>query len=193
MGWLALTEACAQVQRWRAEAGFQGQLSVSINMTAAHLKHRELIERMVAALREAGLTDHALNFEITEGILIEDPERARTVLDELRALGVGVHLDDFGTGYSSLQYLHELPLDAIKIDRRFIARLGRESRDGQVATTIRELARNIGVPVIAEGVETNEQLALVRGLGCEYAQGYLFSHALPPEEVSELLRSNPSW
>ena len=193
MGWLALTEACDQVRRWRAEAGFQGHLTVSINMTAAHLRHRELTERMVSALKESGLTDRALNFEITEGILIDDPERASKVLSELRALGVGVHLDDFGTGYSSLQYLHELPLDAIKIDRRFIARLGRETREAQVAATIRELARKIGVPVIAEGVETAEQLAFVRGLGCEYAQGYFFSHPLPPNEVSELLCSNPSW
>jgi EAL domain-containing protein (putative c-di-GMP-specific phosphodiesterase class I) len=100
---------------------------------------------------------------------------------------------NFGTGYSSLQYLHELPLDAIKIDRRFVARLGRESREAQVAATIRELARKIGVPVIAEGVETPEQLALVRALECEFAQGYYFSHPLPPAEMSELLRSNPSW
>jgi diguanylate cyclase (GGDEF)-like protein len=193
MGWLALTEACEQIRSWRAENGFQGHLSVSINMTAAHLRHRELIERMVAALKAAGLTDRALNFEITEGILIDDPERAKKVLNELRALGVGVHLDDFGTGYSSLQYLHELPLDAIKIDRRFIARMGRNSPEAPVAATIRELARNIGVPVIAEGVETPEQLALVRGLGCEFAQGYLFSHPLPPDGISELLSSNPSW
>lgn len=193
MGWLALTEACDQIRHWRAENGLEAPLSVSINMTAAHLRHRDLADKMRVALGEWGLTDHALNFEITESILIDDPERARTVLSELRALGVGVHLDDFGTGYSSLQYLHELPLDAIKIDRRFIARLGRDTREAQVAATIRELARQIGVPVIAEGVETPEHLAHVRALGCEYAQGYLFSYPLPPAEMSELLRSNPRW
>ena len=193
MGWLALTEACDQIRTWRSQHGMQGPLSVSINMTAAHLRHRELAEKMRVALGDSDFSHHTLNFEITESILIDDPERAKTVLNELRALGVGVHLDDFGTGYSSLQYLHELPLDAIKIDRRFVARLGRESREAQVAVTIRELARQIGVPVIAEGVETPEQLALVRALGCEFAQGYLFSYPLPPAEMSELLRSNPSW
>jgi diguanylate cyclase (GGDEF)-like protein len=193
MGWLALTEACEQIRSWRAADAFGHPVTVSINMTAAHLRHRDLGEKMRAALTGAGLSDHALNFEITEGILIDDPERAKIALNELRALGVGVHLDDFGTGYSSLQYLHELPLDAIKIDRRFVARLGRESREAQVAATIRELARKIGVPVIAEGVETPEQLALVRALECEFAQGYYFSHPLPPAEMSELLRSNPSW
>lgn len=193
MGWLVLTEACEQIRRWRAQGNSPHQLSVSINMTAAHLRHRELLERMRAALHQAGLRDHALNFEITEGILIDDPESARNALNDLRALGVGIRLDDFGTGYSSLQYLHELPLDAIKIDRRFIARLGRESREGQVAATIRELARTLGVPVIAEGVETAEQLAMVRALECEYAQGYFFSHPLPPGQVSELVQANPQW
>jgi diguanylate cyclase (GGDEF)-like protein len=193
MGWLALTEASEQIRQWRARDGLPGPLSVSINMTAAHLRHGELIEKMRVALEQPGLSDHALNFEITEGILIDDPERAKNVLGELRALGVGVHLDDFGTGYSSLQYLHELPLDAIKIDRRFVGRMGLDSREAQVAATIRELARKIGVPVIAEGVETAEQLALVRALGCEYAQGYLFSHPLPPDEMSAFLQTNPRW
>jgi len=193
MGWLALTEATEQIRHWRAQNGTRAQLSVSINMTAAHLRHRDLAEKMRIALGNSDLSNRSLNFEITESILIDDPERAKVVLAELRALGVGVHLDDFGTGYSSLQYLHELPLDAIKIDRRFIARLGGESREAQVAATIRELARKIGVPVIAEGVETTEHLALVRALGCEFAQGYLFSRPLPPAEMAELLHRNPQW
>jgi diguanylate cyclase (GGDEF)-like protein len=193
MGWLTLTQACDQVREWRSRNHEVANVPVSINMTAANLSHREMGDRMRGALGAFGLTSRALNVEITEGLLVGDPTRAKQVLDEMRALGVGVHIDDFGTGYSSLQYLHELPLDAIKIDRRFVARLGGTTREAQVATTIRELARHIGVPVIAEGVETAEQLAQVRALGCEFAQGYLFSHPLPPAEITALLEQNPRW
>lgn len=188
MGWSILTRACEQLREWHDREEPIAKLPVSINFTAAHLTRGELANRVRDALEAARLPDHTLNIEVTEGLLIEDPDRAKQAIDDLRSLGVGVHIDDFGTGYSSLQYLHELPLDAIKIDRRFIS--GGVKREGMahVASTIRELARRIGVPVIAEGVETQDQLDLVRALGCEFAQGYLFSHPLPPAEASEVVR-----
>jgi EAL domain-containing protein (putative c-di-GMP-specific phosphodiesterase class I) len=170
-----------------------GSISMSINITAAHLGNRDLADRIKELITSCELPAGSLAVEITEGQLIGDNKGAKVILDQLRALGVSIHLDDFGTGYSSLAYLHELPLDAIKIDKRFIARLEGGGRDAQVVGTIRELARGLGIPVIAEGVETLEQLALVRALGCEYAQGYLFAKALPPAELSALLRQDPSW
>jgi len=191
MGWLAMTEACDQLRRWRALGGPYAGLAVSINISAAHLRHREIVEKMRVAVGD--LPPGSVNLEITESLLIEDPKRAKAMLAELRAFGVGIYLDDFGTGYSSLQYLHELPLDVIKIDRRFIARLGRESRDAHVAATIRELARQLQIPVVAEGVETHEHLVHVRALECEFAQGYLFSYPLPVTEVSALLDRDPRW
>jgi diguanylate cyclase (GGDEF)-like protein len=190
LGWTVLAQACDQLRAWRGTYASAEQLAVSINFTAAHLANEEIVGRMRSALIEYGLPRRALNLELTESLLI-DAERAKSLLEEVRAMGIGVHIDDFGTGYSSLQYLHELPLDAIKIDRRFIARVGGDSREAQVAATIRELARHIGVPVIAEGVETEEQLQHVRSIGCEYAQGYLFSHPLPPAEISALLERTP--
>ena len=191
LGWKVLERACSQLGTWRDSAGMR-VLPVSVNMTASNLG-KELSERMRAVLGEHSLPGTVLSLEITEGLLVRDPEAARRVLEELRALGVGIHIDDFGTGYSSLRYLHELPVDAIKIDRRFVTRMGDGSREGQVAVTIRELARQIGVPVVAEGVETPEQLARVRALGCEYAQGFLFSPPLPPEDIVAFLEDGPRW
>jgi EAL domain-containing protein (putative c-di-GMP-specific phosphodiesterase class I) len=191
MNWSVLTQGCRQLQEWLT--GTHQGMAMSINITAANLGHASMLDRIRAELTGRALGQGSLNVEITESVLIGDPTQAKRILGELRALGVGVHLDDFGTGYSSLNYLHELPLDAIKIDRRFIARLGGSQPDGHVVATIRELARSMGVPVIAEGVETEEQLAGVRGLGCEYAQGYFFSRPLPRDEMAALMRRDPVW
>jgi diguanylate cyclase (GGDEF)-like protein len=191
MNWKVLAQGCRQLEEWHAHT--RTGMGMSINITAANLSHASMLDRIRAELTGRAFAQGSLNVEITEGVLIGDPKQAKRILAELRALGVGVHLDDFGTGYSSLNYLHELPLDAIKIDRRFIARLGGSEPDGHVVSTIRELARSMGVPVIAEGVETEEQLARVRDLGCEYAQGYLFSHPLPRDEMAALMRRDPVW
>jgi diguanylate cyclase (GGDEF)-like protein len=191
MNWTLLAQGCRQLQQWRSQT--PTGMAMSINLTAANLSHASMLDRIRAELTGRALGQGTLNVEITEGVLIRDPKQAKRILGELRALGVGVHLDDFGTGYSSLNYLHELPLDAIKIDRRFIARLGGGQADGHVVATIRELARSMGVPVIAEGVETEEQLERVRQLGCEYAQGYYFSQPLPHAEMAALMRRNPVW
>ena len=191
MNWNVLSQGCRQLEEWRTQS--RSDMGMSINITAASLSHTSMVDRIRAELTGRDIRHGSLNVEITEGVLIGDPKQARMILEELRALGVGVHLDDFGMGYSSLNYLHELPLDAIKIDRRFIARLGGPNGDGHLASTIRELARSMGVPVIAEGVETEAQLAAVRDLGCEYAQGYLFSEPLPREEMAALIQRDPVW
>jgi diguanylate cyclase (GGDEF)-like protein len=193
MNWSVLTQGCRQLEEWLTQT--RSDMGMSINITAANLSHTSMIDRIRAEMTERGIGQGSLNVEITESVLIGDPKQAKRVIGELRALGVGVHLDDFGMGYSSLNYLHELPLDAIKIDRNFIARLGGSGPrvDGHVVSTIRELARSMGVPVIAEGVETEAQLAAVRDLGCEYAQGYFFSEPLPRDEMAALIQRDPLW
>jgi diguanylate cyclase (GGDEF)-like protein len=192
MGWFTLNRACRQLSEWRERPGSNENLSMSINLTAAHFRQRNVTEQVGDVLSATGIS-HGLNFEITERILIGDHVQACAVLGSLRELGVRIHLDDFGTGYSSLQYLHELPFDAIKIDRGFIGRMRNGGRDAQVVTTIRELARQLGVPVIAEGVESAEHLRLVRELGCEYAQGYHFARPLPADATADLMASQPQW
>lgn len=131
--------------------------------------------------------------EITETIAIDDPERTRGMLDELRGLGVRMYLDDFGTGYSSLGQLHRLSLDAIKIDRSFVMRMTEGPMHCQLVHTVRNLPRNIGVTVIGEGVETVQQLEESRALGCESAQGYLFSRPVPAIEMERILERDPRW
>jgi len=191
MNWTVLAQGCRQLEEWLTQS--RTGMAMSINITAANLSHASMLDRIRAELTGRALVYGSLNIEITERVLIGDPTQAKKMLGELRELGVGVHLDDFGTGYSSLNYLHELQLDAIKIDRRFIARLGGSAPNSHVMSTIRELARSMGVPVIAEGVETEEQLACVRDLGCEYAQGYFFSRPLPRDEMANLMRRDPVW
>jgi diguanylate cyclase (GGDEF)-like protein len=191
MNWTVLSQGCRQLEEWHTHT--RTDMAMSINITAANLSHASMLDRIRAELSGRALGQGCLNVEITERVLIGDPKQAKKTLGELRELGVGVHLDDFGTGYSSLNYLHELPLDAIKIDRRFVARLGGREPDAHVVSTIRELARSMGVPVIAEGVETEEQLASVRKLGCEYAQGYFFSRPLPRDEMAALMHRDPVW
>jgi diguanylate cyclase (GGDEF)-like protein len=193
MDWWIVTRGCQQLHEWIEGATAKRDLGVSVNITAAHLKNRDLCEGIRGVLDKAGLPQHCLNLEVTEGTLIGDVENAKAILNQLRALGVSIHLDDFGTGYSSLHVLHELPLDAIKIDRRFIAHVAHSERDTQLVSTIRELARQMGLPVIAEGVETKEQLEVVRALQCEYAQGYVFSRPVPAAEMAELLTLDPRW
>lgn len=192
LDWLTITQACRQLRSWRESLPGEAKLGVSVNVTAAHFRQRDVAQHVGSILDAQGVSD-GISLEVTERMLIGNIAQTKAVLQELRALGVGIHLDDFGTGYSSLQYLHELPFDVIKIDRSFVARMQHGGRDAQLVTTIRELARQLGVPVIAEGVETEEHLALVRELGCEFAQGYLFARPLPSEEIQAMLASGRQW
>ena len=192
LGWFTIDQACQQLRSWRDRAPGTSPAGVSVNVTAAHLRQRDMAEHVASILSAQGLSG-GISLEVTERMLIGNMAQAKAVLEELRSLGIGIHLDDFGTGYSSLQYLHELPFDVIKIDRSFIARMQNGGRDAQLVSTIRELARQLGVPVIAEGVETPQHLALVRELGCEYAQGYLFARPLPPDEMEAMLASGSQW
>lgn len=187
MGWWVLAQSCPQLADWRRRYGTDLDVTLSVNVGAVHLAQRDVVSRVESVLNASRLPGSCVNLEITEGALISDPERARVTLEALGALGVSIHLDDFGSGYSSLRYLQELPLNAIKIDRAFIAQMPRGGRHVQMVATMRELARQIGAAVIAEGIETADQLELVRSLGIEYGQGYFLAEPMPSVKIDELL------
>ena len=144
-------------------------------------------EGLVRAIIEMA---HCLKLEITESYLIDNSDKAVKIMNRLRKLGVELSLDDFGTGYSSLSYLHRLPLNSLKIDRSFINRMTESGENGQIVRTIIEMAQNLKMKVIAEGIETAEQLAQLKGLDCGYGQGYFFSRPLDTELAADFIEGN---
>jgi diguanylate cyclase (GGDEF)-like protein len=196
IGSWVLKEACRQMCEWQREfpqlAGTD-PLALSVNLSVKQFAQRGFVEHVAETIRASGLDPRSLKLEITESFVIDDALGTRGMLEELRALGVKIYLDDFGTGYSSLAYLHTLPLDAIKIDRSFVTGMEVGPTQLQLVQTVRALAHNIGVVAVAEGVETEGQLRTLRSLGCESAQGYLFSKPVAAAEIGVLLRSNPRW
>ncbi len=167
-----------------------------MNLSARQLREPGLVDAVAATLHDHGLPPGALKLELTESSLVQDPAAAAVVLRALKKREVQVYLDDFGTGYSSLSSLHRLPLDALKIDRSFVAGLDGGStgahKGAEIVRTIVALARSLGVRVVAEGVETREQLAALHALGCDFAQGYLIGRPLPADEfASAFLGASP--
>jgi EAL domain-containing protein (putative c-di-GMP-specific phosphodiesterase class I) len=183
-----LAEACAQIQRWRAEDPRHGSLRVCVNLSALQFSREGLTDHIGALLRQTGISSRQLGLEMTESSLTPDPDTASEVLGALRRLGVSLLMDDFGTGYSSLHHLHAFPFDILKIDRSFVGRMAQGDQPLQIVRTIIELARVLGMDVVAEGIETREQYALLRKLGCRLGQGFLFAPPLPAERMTELLR-----
>jgi diguanylate cyclase (GGDEF)-like protein/PAS domain S-box-containing protein len=186
LGAWVMGEAARQLAEWRAELPAAAGLEVSVNVSPWQLREPGLVDAVADTLGEHGLPPAALKLELTESSLVEDPATAAGVLRALKRRQVQVYLDDFGTGYSSLSSLHRLPLDALKIDRSFVGEMDGAStgahRGAEIVRTIVAMARSLGVRVVAEGVETREQLAALRALGCDYAQGFLISPPLPAAE-----------
>jgi EAL domain-containing protein (putative c-di-GMP-specific phosphodiesterase class I) len=183
-----LAEVCNQIQAWCCEDPRHTSLRVCVNLSARQFAREGLTDHVEALLHRSGVASHQLGLEMTESSLIPDKHTAEEVLGDLHRLGVSLLMDDFGTGYSSLHYLHSFPFDVLKIDRSFVTRMTHGEQPLQIVRTIIELARVLGMDVVAEGIETREQYALLRKLGCRYGQGFLFSRPLPAEQMSELLR-----
>lgn len=175
IGWTVLNEACKQMKEWRDRMQVTNGLFVSVNLSTGQFAQPGLVASIIHVLRETGLDPSALKLEITESVVIQSPESANEILRQLRALGIRVAIDDFGTGYSSLAYLLRYPIDTLKIDRSFISGLGSGISNSAIVETIVTLAHTLGMDVIAEGVETQEQLDHLRLLNCESAQGFLFA------------------
>ena len=173
-----LGEACRQAREWQTRFPAQTPLCVSVNLSARHFSAPHLVEHVVEVLGESGLDAACLKLEITESVLMSDADPVTRTLRRLKDLGVELQLDDFGTGYSSLSYLHRFPVDALKIDRAFVGRIGPGGTNSELARAIVTMAHSLKMKVVAEGIETEAQAAELRALACEYGQGYLFSEAL---------------
>lgn len=188
VGEWVLREACLQMKAWLA-AGLS-PFRMAVNLSARQLRRADLAQRIAAILRETAFDPQHLELEITESTLMEDPDRAVLLLKELRGMGILITLDDFGMEYSCLGYLKQFPLDYMKIDQAFMRGVPKERDDAAIVKAIITLAKNLGLHVIAEGVESGEQLAFLVAQRCEEYQGYLFSRALLPDQAEILLRAN---
>ena len=175
----ALREACAEAVRWPSH------VRVAVNLSVSQFKARNMLPAVISALAETGLAPHRLELEITETVMLNDVETAFAAFRQLRELGVRIVLDDFGTGFSSLSYLLRFPFDKIKIDRSFVADLAQEGNARVLVRSLIQMGRGLGVDVTAEGIETRQQLELMRDEGCTEIQGFLISHARPPAEIRQ--------
>ena len=187
LGEWVLLAACRQARRW-IDAGIDTP-PVAVNLSPAQFIHQNVVELVERCLRETGLPPDRLELEITESLLIRNADQALAVIRRLSGLGVQVSLDDFGTGYSALSYLQRFPFDILKIDRCFIAELGRDGASLPIVEAIVRLAHGLRMRVVAEGLETHEQVALLRGVGCDAGQGYVFAPPLAASAVEPLLRA----
>ena len=186
VGAWVLDEACRQLSAGLLDSDGR-RLTVSINVSARQLAQHDMLRLIHEAVRSAALEPSRLSLEITESVLMDDVESAVAVLEELRSLGIKLWVDDFGTGYSSLAYLRRLPIHGLKIDRSFVAGLTKGAEDAAIAAGVVSLAHSLGLQALAEGVETVEQLTLLRELGCDLAQGYYWSQPLPSTELGQWL------
>lgn len=187
IGAWVIEEGCRQMRQWQ-QAGVPPSMSVTVNLSTRQLSEPNIVEEIVRIGQQTGLGLDRLKLEITESAVIAQPERASATLKELKRLGVRILLDDFGTGYSSLSYLHQLPIDVIKIDGSFIRQLAPGNKNAELVRTIVMLGKNLGMEVVAECVETFEQVEMLKELGCEYVQGYVFSKPVEASEVVKLVR-----
>lgn len=180
-------EACRQMRAWQEHFPCLQHLAISVNLSSKHFSHPKLLDQVQGILAESGLDPHSLNLEITEETVIENSEAVTATLTRLRAMNVQVSIDDFGTGYSSLSYLHRFPTNALKVDRSFVSRVNSQGENVEIVKAIVMLAHNLGMYVVAEGIETEAQLEWMRALGCEYGQGFLFARPLPAAVAEAML------
>ena len=180
LGAFVLRRALSEAKRWP-------NLYVAVNLSPLQVRHRGIVDEVRAALAESGVPASRLMLEITEGVLIDNPEEMLKRIEDLHALGVRIALDDFGSGYSNLGYLQRFPLDKLKIDRSFVTALGRSPNGGVIIQAIVALGRALGLSVLVEGVETDEQRVLLRLAGCDEMQGFLFAKPAPAKAIDRLL------
>jgi EAL domain-containing protein (putative c-di-GMP-specific phosphodiesterase class I) len=182
-----LAEACQQIQNWNQQDASYESLRVCVNLSARQFSRQGLADHVESLLAQSGVANHQLGLELTESSLMPNMSIALEVLTNLRRLGVSLLMDDFGTGYSSLNQLHTFPFDVLKIDRSFVSRMSEGEQPLQIVRTIIELARVLGMDVVAEGIETREQYSLLKQMGCRFGQGYLMARPMTAEAVTRLL------
>jgi diguanylate cyclase (GGDEF)-like protein/PAS domain S-box-containing protein len=187
LGQFAIESAARQIDIWTREGLIQGEFSVAVNLSARQISDRVGIARLLALLDRLALPSGRLKLELTESVLMQDPEAMAPALQKFRDRGVELSLDDFGTGYSSLSYLHRFALDVLKIDRSFISRMLVAPEAYRLVRSIIDLAHDLGLKVVAEGVEVADEVASLKALGCDFAQGFFFSRPIPPDQAAALL------
>jgi EAL domain-containing protein (putative c-di-GMP-specific phosphodiesterase class I) len=187
LGELVLREACNQIKEWE-RAGIRPP-RVAVNISPRQFAEVNFADSIAQMLKDTRVRSEMLELEITEGVFVKDVEAARLIFSDLKSTGVRLALDDFGTGYSALAYLKRFPFDTIKIDRSFVSDIATDPFDEAIAASVVALGRALDLVVTAEGVETEKQLAVIRDLRCQEAQGYLFSRPLPAADLYALLRS----
>jgi EAL domain-containing protein (putative c-di-GMP-specific phosphodiesterase class I) len=175
------------MRQWQVQRDAPAVLTISVNLSPKQFTQADLTEGVTRILTETGLPSSCLALEITEGTIMESTDCASAVLAELKQLGVQLAIDDFGTGYSSLSYVHRFPIDSLKIDRSFVREMSSQDEPSEIVRAIVNLAHNLGLDVIAEGVETQSQLDHLTRLGCDYGQGYLFSPPVAAEAATALV------
>lgn len=193
IGCWVLFEACRQMQVWRMRYPSNTLEKISVNLSVKQFSQADLIEQIAQILDSTGLDACSLVLEITESAIMENGDEANTALSQLRAMGIKLSIDDFGTGYSSLGRLYSFPINILKIDRSFVSPMDANNKNLEIIEIIVTLADKLGMDVTAEGVETQEQLALLRKLNCEYGQGYFFSRPLDSSAAEALIMTNPRW
>ena len=182
-----LRKACQQMRQWHERFPSDPPLSISVNLSGKQFAQPDLVEQVKAVLDDTGIDPRGLKLEITESVVMENIETTTALLWKLRELGIRLSIDDFGTGYSSLSYLHRFPIDTLKIDRSFVSRMVDNNENMEIVRTIVMLAKNLGMDVVAEGVETKDQLEQLRKLECENGQGYLFSKPLVMKAAEKII------
>ena len=187
LGKWVLREACCQLKEWQGSTPLAEQLWVSVNLSGVQLKHPRLVEEIGDALHDYALEPRCLLLELTETVAMENPAAAQTLLMQIRALGVRVSVDDFGTGHSALAYLRQLPLDSLKVDRSFVRGIEANQDMASILGAVRTMTRQLGLQMVAEGIEKGEQLELIRSLDCEFGQGFLFSKPVDRDRASSMV------
>jgi EAL domain-containing protein (putative c-di-GMP-specific phosphodiesterase class I) len=182
LGRWVIDEVCRQLAAWGPSVA-----NVAVNLSDREFWHTGLLTHVLHSLNRHNLTADRLTLEITESVIMRRPEAAKRLMRDMHDAGLALHVDDFGTGYSSLQVLHHFPVDAFKIDRSFIETLTTGDHTDELVRAIIAMGKALGLTVVAEGIETAEQFELLRQIGCENGQGYLFAPAVPADHVSELL------
>ena len=193
IGLWILKKACQQLCQWQWQSAANRNLFMSVNLSSKQVVQGELVSQIRDILEETHVEAKHLKLEITESCVMENADMAARLLKRLKALGVQLSIDDFGTGYSSLGYLHRFPVNTLKIDRSFVGRIGEAAENIEIVRTIVSLAENMGMEVVAEGVETLSQLSQLRKLNCQYGQGYLFSRPVDAESVTAWISRRPHW
>lgn len=187
LGRWALRQACQQLASWRSANANACRLTISVNVSGVQLARDDLVDAVGAALAGSDLPGEALRIELTESAIVENPERAKQILEKLKALGCIIAMDDFGTGYSSLNYLQRLPIDILKIDKSFVSKMLENEDSQKIVTAVLSLASALGMTTVAEGIETEAQMRALTLAGCDIGQGYYFDRPLPPGEAEALL------